>query len=179
MSGNINLMKLIKENQIAAIAIACATAAVIVYLIMFAPLAKNLKLKYTECRICENQVLDARNLISYARNIDKSYAGRVLISEKEAAAGIDEFIKHGKSLGVHFISVKPGNIIIKEDAYYKILPMDLEIEAADKQFVSFMGSIDELKKAIVTVDSFDITPDMQDRRKLHADMIINIYLSKQ
>jgi len=148
MNVNIKLIKLIKENQVITIIIACVIVVLITYLVIFAPLMKNLRIKYVECRNCENQILDARNLISYARNIDKSYAGRVLISEKEAAAGVDEFIKHGKALGINFVSVKPRDVIIKEGSPYKILPIELDIEAQDKQLVDFMGSIDELKKAI-------------------------------
>lgn len=179
MDNKINLLKLIRENQIAAIAVAAIIAVFVVYAVVFVPLTKTIREKYALCRTCEIQVSDARNLINYARNIDKSYGGRVLISEREAAAGIDELIKHGKSLGIDFVSVKPRNLITKEGMAYKILPVELDIESAYKQFVSFMGSIDELKKAIVAVDAFDITPDTQDRNRLHVKMVINIYLSKK
>jgi hypothetical protein len=55
----------------------------------------------------------------------------------------------------------------------------MEIEANDTQLVKFMGSIDELKKAIVKVRSFDIVPDKSDRRILNMHMIIDLYLSSK
>jgi len=45
--------------------------------------------------------------------------------------------------------------------------------------VSFVASIDELKKAIVRIKSFNITPQKEDRDKLDVDMIIEIYLSSR
>jgi len=175
--NNFDLIGLIRKNQAAAIASGAALAVATAYLVFFAPLLKELGSKYAECRSCENQVIDARNLVDLGDKIDKEYGGRVLLSEKEAAAGIDEFTKHGKSLGVSFISMKPGEIVAKEGAPYKILPIDMELEANDAQLVKFMGSIDELKKAIVKVKSFDITPTKNDRRTLNAHMVIDLYLS--
>jgi len=171
------LIKLIKENQIIVIAVSVLIAISVIYFIIFIPLIRELKVKYTECRLCEGQTVYARSLIGYASHLDASSGERVLVSEKEAAEGLDEFTNHGKSLGINFISIKPKEIIVKEGVPYKILPIELEIEATDKQFVSFMGSIDELKKAIITVNSFDINPDRQNRTLLEAKMVINMYLS--
>jgi hypothetical protein len=108
---------LIKKNRAAAIAIGIALCAIIAYLIFFVPALNKLGSKYAECRSCENRVIDARNLVELGDKIDKAYGGRVLLSEKEASTGIDEFTKHGKSLGVSFVSMKPGEIIIKDIAY--------------------------------------------------------------
>ncbi len=177
MKGKEKLINFIKENQIIAIAISILIAISVIYLIIFIPLIRELRAKYTECRLCENQAVDARNLIEYASRLDASYGERVLVSEKECAECVDELTKHGKSLGIDFLSMKPKEIVVKEGTPYKILPIELEIEATDKQFVDFLGSIDELKKTIVTVNSFDITPDRQNRKLLNAKMVINIYLS--
>lgn len=179
MNGNIDIKKIVRENQVAVLMISAALVLVFMYIIAIAPIANKLHLKYPECRICENQVADARNLIEAGRNIYKEYGGRTLISEQEAAVGIEGFTKYGKSLGVNFLSIKPQDIIKKEGALYKILPIELSFEASGEQFVKFMTSVDELKKAIVTMKSFDITPDKDDRKKLKVSMVINIYLSLQ
>jgi hypothetical protein len=172
-----NLIKLIKGNPMAVLAAAIAVVAFIAYIIIFTPMIKEIKKKYLECRRCESEVINAHNIIEYAKTVGKSYGCRVLISEKEAATGIEEFTEHAKELDVNFLSLKPQNIITKEGVPYKIMPIELELEAPDKQFVDFLGSIDELKKAIVTVENFDITPDLNDHAKLHAKMVVDIYLS--
>ena len=177
MSGKFDLMKFIRANQTAVIITVIAVSISLAYGIFFFPRMKELRAKYMDCRSCENQVVGARNLIEAVSRLDKESGTRTLISEKEAASGIDEFTKHSKSLGINFLSMKPGNVIIPEGVSYKILPIEMEIESTGEQFVKFAGSIDELKKAIVTVKSFDITPDKDDDRRLKVDMVINLYLS--
>ncbi len=179
MSANINIKNIVKEKKAAVLIISAALILVFVNIIVFSPIANKLRLKYQECRICEGQVADARNLIEMGRKIDKEYGGRTLISEQQAAIGIEEFTRYGKSLGINFISIKPQNIIKQENVLYKILPLELSFETSGEQFVKFMASIDKLKKAIVTVRSFDITPDKADRKQLKVGMVVNIYLSLQ
>jgi len=177
MSDKFDLMKLIRTNQTVVIIVSIAVIVLLGYVIFFFPRVKELHAKYSDCRLCESQVVDARGLIETVSRLDKESGARILISEKEAATGIDEFTKHSKSLGINFVSMKPGNIITPDGMPYKILPIELEIEATGEQFVKFAGSIDELKKAIVTVKSFDITPDKEDDRKLKIVMVIDMYLS--
>jgi len=177
MSGKFDLMKLIRANQTIAVIAAIAISISLIYGILFFPRMKELRAKYLDCRSCESQVVDARSLIEAVPKPDKESGTRVLISEKEASSGIDDFTKYSKSLGVDFLSMKPGNIVIPQGMPYKVLPIEMSIEATGEQFVKFTGSIDELKKAIVTVKSFDITPDKDDGRRLKVDMVIDMYLS--
>jgi Tfp pilus assembly protein PilO len=177
MSGKFDLMKLIRDNQAIAVIAAIVISVSLVWGIFFFPRMKELRAKYLDCRLCESQVVDAHNLVEAVSRLNKESGTRVLISEREAASGIDEFTKHGKSLGINFLSMRPGNVIIPEGMPYKILPIEMEIEATGEQFVKFAGSIDELKKAIVTVKSFDITSDKDDDRILKIDMVIDVYLS--
>lgn len=177
MNGKFDLMKLIRANQAIAVIVVIAISIPLVYGIFFFPRMKELRAKYLDCRSCESRVVDARNLIKAVSMLGKEYGTRILISEKEAASGIDEFAKYSKSLGINFLSIKPGNVIIPEGMPYKILPIEMEIDATGEQFVKFVGSIDELKKAIVTVKSLDITPNKDDGRRLKVDMVIDMYLS--
>ncbi len=177
MSDKFDLMKLIRANQTIVIIAVVAVIISLAWGILFFPRIKEARAEYLDCRLCESQVADARNLIEAVSRLDKETGTRTLISEKEASSGLDEFTKYSKSLGINFISVKPGNAMIPEGMPYKILPIEMEIEATGEQFVKFVGTIDELKKAIVTVKSFDITPERDDDRKLNINMVIDMYLS--
>jgi Tfp pilus assembly protein PilO len=179
MSIDIDIKKVLKEHQTEVLITAAILIASIIYIIIFAPVAGKMRLEYEKCRACETQVAEAHNLIEMGHKIDKEYGSRVLISEQEAAVGIEEFTRHGKSLGINFISIKPLNVVKDENALYKILPVELLIEASAEQFLKFIGSIDELEKAIVAIKSFDITPDKNDRKKLKIGMVVNVYLSLQ
>jgi Tfp pilus assembly protein PilO len=177
MNGKFDLIKLIRANQMVSVMVVIAIIMSFVYGMLFFPRMKVLRAKYLDCRSCESQVSDARNLIEAVSRLSKESGARTLISEKEAASGIDEFTKHSKSLGINFISMKPGDVITPKGMPYKILPIEMEIEATGEQFVKFAGSIDELKKAIVTVKSFNIMPNKDDFRRLKIDMVVDIYLS--
>jgi len=177
MKSKFELIKFIKANQTITIIAAIVVGVMLIYGILFFPCMKELRAKYMDCRSCESRVADARNLIAAVSKLDKESGARALISEKEAASGIDEFTKYSKTLGINFLSMKPGNIIIQEGMPYKILPIEMDIEATGEQFVKFVGTIDELKKAIVTVKSLDIAPNKDDNKKLKVDMVIDMYLS--
>ena len=177
MKDKIDIIKIVKENQVVALIISTVFIVIFIYILVFVPLANKLRIKYLECVGSEGQVADTRHLIEMGHKIDKEYGSRVLISEQQAAAGIEEFTRYGKSLGISFLSMKPQDIIKQESAQYKILPLELSFEASGEQFVKFIGTIDELKKVIVTVKSFNITPEAGDRKKLRVNMVINIYLS--
>jgi len=177
MKDKESLIRLIKENRVIVASVAVLIVASVTYVIIFAPLINRLGAKYKEYRLYNDRIVDALNLIEYARGINASFGSRILISEKDAAKGLEEFVRHGKSIGINFISIKPSEIIVKQNTPYKILPVELDIESTGEQFVDFMGSIDELKKAIVTVNSFEVTPDKQNPKRINANVVVNIYLS--
>lgn len=179
MKGKIRIIKIIKENEVAALITPAAVAAIIIYIAILMPLSNKVRARYLECGMYEGQAANARKLIEVSQKIAPEYQSRVLVSEQQAAVGIEEFTRHGKSLGINFLSLKPKNIIKPESALYKILPVELSFEANGGQFVKFIGSIDELKNAIVTVKSFNLAVNSDDRKKLIGNMVVDIYLSPE
>ena len=177
MANKIDIKKLFAENTIMAVAVVVVIAVFVVYFTVFAPLLKTIKLKYLECKSCENQIVEARDLIAYTSGLDKTYGGRILISEKDAASAIDELAKDGKSLGIDIISMKPKDIAVKESTPYKILPVDMAVESPDEKFVDFIGSIGNLNKALIRIKAFEVYPDKDDRTKLKANLTLEMYLS--
>ena len=137
-------------------------------------LAAKLKNRYIECRNCENDVLAARNLIESA---GKNLGNMTLMTEKDVPLAIEELTRHGKLKGVSFISMQPKEIVLDKDSNYKILPIEMEITAGDKQFSEFLGSLDELKKTLIKIKRFDIVPANEDRTILRARITLEIYLS--
>lgn len=159
-----------------AIIITAAAAAVIggVYLFVYKPLISALGAKYSECRLLESQVLAERAAIRLAGTVSGE---RVLMTEKETSLAMGELTGHGKSMGIEFVAIKPGEIIQKEGSPYKVFPVEVDIKGSYKQFLSFLGALDELKKSLATVESFDMYPDKEDKPKLRASIVINVYFS--
>lgn len=158
------------------------TAAVIVslfmiYVIFYRPLIKRLRMKSSEYTVIENNVNKARKLIDLSKTMKTNI---VMINEKEVSLAIDELARHGKDFGVEFRSIKPREVV-KEDSVgrYKMLPVDMEVIASDKQFSDFLGSFDELKKSLIKIDSLEIIPDEKNKSMLKAKIVINIYFSSE
>jgi Tfp pilus assembly protein PilO len=136
------------------------------------PIMKDLKTKVQTYRVLDAQVRDARGVIASAGKITEE---RDLLSEREVSVAIDELAKTGKSMTVAFQSIRPRELAQGPDPRCKVLPVDLTVEATDRQMVSFMGALDDLKRNLITISSFDVVPDKDDPTKLRATMTVNLY----
>ena len=146
----------------------------IAYIFFYNPLIRALNFKLSESRSIEGQLLEMRDTIKLAGD---GAGGRVLLAEKDASLAIDELTKHGKSMGVNFVSIMSREIIKSPDSQYKILPVEMVVEATDQQFSQFIGLLDELKKSVITVESFDAAPEKENPSKLKAIIVIDMYFS--
>ena len=88
---------LTKENSIMAALIVFALIILGAYLFIYAPLIKELKVRYLACKEVENDVIEARNIIESA---GRTYAKRVLMPEEDISQAIDEMTRRGKAEGV-------------------------------------------------------------------------------
>jgi Tfp pilus assembly protein PilO len=140
------------------------------------PLMKELRKHYLECKSLEADVLDARNVITL---VDKTYAERVLIKEKDISQAIDKLTRHGKLEGINFISINPKEIRKKADSRYKILPIEMEIESGYEQLGAFLGSLDDLEKGLIKVKSLYVVPNKEDPSRLMTDLVVDMYLLGQ
>lgn len=167
-------IKLPKEKYAMICLSAIAGTVFAAYLVLYVPLMKQLKAKHSECKALESQAGGARSIIGSA---GKEYGDRLLTTEEGSSMVIDELAKRGKLIGVNFISIKPGEIMEIKESQHKTLPIEIEIEGSDEQCAAFLGSLDELKNSVITVKSFDIMPNAEDRSRLNAQLTVNVYLS--
>jgi len=167
-------IKLTQGRLIMAIAGAIAIAMLLIYFIIYAPLIKRLNANYREYRSYDEEVLKVHNTIETA---SRTHDGKGLIAEEDVSFAIDELTKYGKSIGINFISMRPGEIIADKEAKYKILPIEMEIESNNEQFSEFLGSLDEFKRSLIKIKSFELASNTEDRAKLKAKITVYMYLS--
>ena len=115
--------ELTKEKRVIVIGAAIALIILVVYLILYAMLMKDWRIRYLECKSIENDVLDARNIIESAEG---ARGKRVLIAEEDASRAIGEVTNHGRLNGVNFISITPKKVRKEKGSRYKILPIEME-----------------------------------------------------
>lgn len=163
-----------KDKVIIAVSTGAILMAISVLIIFYAPAIKKMAAKGSECRKIETEVRQARTLISQAGKI---YGDRTLISEDEVGWAMEEITKHGKAMGINFISIKPSEIKEVPGTGYKVMSIDMRLEATDKQFSEFIGAADTLKKGLLKISGFDISPKEDDPVKLDCRLLLDMYIS--
>lgn len=172
LGGLVKKIEFIKENGLMVAAGAILVIAIGLYFIFFIPVQRELKAQFLECKDCEDDVVQTRNIIEFA---GKVYSKRVLATEKEVSQILDELTKYGRMKGIDFVSIKPGEVVLADK--YKILSVEIAVESTYRELSAFLGSLDDLDKGVVKVKSFNIVPDEEDPWKSTADLVIDIYLS--
>jgi hypothetical protein len=168
-------IELTQEQTLIAMTAAAMAAILLALLIFYAPLIKKLKASHEECVLREKEVLDARGRIKSAGQIPVEKA---LVTEDDIALAIDELTEHGRSMGINFISLKPGEITDAKEPQYKVLPIDMEIESKDQQFSDFLGELDGLRRSLIKVKSFDLTLGKEGRPGVNARVAVDMYLAR-
>lgn len=172
----IGKIELTKEKSIIVVSVVIIVIALGVYLVFYAPLMRQLKTKYLECKSIESQVIQAWDIIG---SVGKTYGERVIMTEEDVSRAIDALTKHGKLKGINFISISSKEEKKERESQYIILPIEMKIEATYEQLGIFLGSLDEPQKGLVKVKSFDIVPGEKDPSKLTTDLVVDIYLSRK
>jgi Tfp pilus assembly protein PilO len=143
------------------------------YLIVFRPVRHRLRLLHKECKTLETELGQAHRDIELLKSRDIK---RRLVSEREVALAIDELTKLGKSCGINFISLAPGQIEARK--VYDVLPIDMEIESTFDGLGDFLGKLDELKRTIVKVKGFTVVGVPMNPKMLSTRLNLEMCLSE-
>ncbi len=162
----------LKENRI--IVMPVLAGAALILIIPVIRMAGLLRAQYRECRLNEYRVASAEKSIASPGALS---GGGMLTSEGDVSAALDELMQHGKAMGVIFHSVKTAQITVEPGGRYNILPIETEIEGGERKVAAFLGALTGLKKGLLRVRSFDITPLKDDRTKLTVHLTLNMYLA--
>ena len=171
----LNLLLIEKQKQIFIGAGLAAALAVGFFFFLFRPLARDLKVRSSECLSLEAEVAQARSRVfGFKTGEDK----RGLISEKEVMPAIAELTQAGKSKGIQFVSVTPRSVEKREGKGFKVLPIEAEILSNYRQLSLFLGLLDELGKSLVTVESFSTLPDRDKPTQLVTTLLVHLYVGE-
>ena len=157
--------------------IATVGAAVIIilgfYLFLCNPLVNKIKPARLECVSVENKLSELRAAINAAKTEE---AREITASEEDVAFAIDELTRHGKSIGINFISMTPRQL---EDrgGRHKVLPVEIEVGATYEELGAFFALLEELKESLITVSSFTIAADNKKPDNLKTKLVINIHIA--
>ncbi len=165
-------MKLTKEKLVVIVSAAAAVAFLGIWLIFFRPLADKLKSLHLEYRGLEISLARARDA---AGSLKSKGFKKELVSEAEVSLAIEELTKEGKAKGINYISLTPKQIERRQGPY-KMLPVDLELEASYAVLSDFLGKLDELKRSLVCIRKLNIIPNKANPKISTTRLSLDMYI---
>lgn len=165
---------LTKQQLVIIVSVAAAIALLGIWLILFSPLINKLKLLHLEYRDLETSVLQARDAIS---SLKLKELKKGLVSEADVSLAIEELTREGKAKGINFISLTPKRIE-RQQAPYKVLPVDLGLEASYVMLGDFLGKLDDLNRSLVLIRKFYIVPNKLNPKMLTVRLSLDMYFSE-
>ncbi|GEM_PF-4819536 len=153
-------------------------AVVGLYVVFYAPLAGKLHQAALRCVALEKEAVVVRSAaVSLKGSGGTSSGGRRLLSENEISSAIDELTKAGKAHRVRFSSLTPRDASTDTGSGYRTLPVEIEAESGYKELGIFLGDLENLPKGLVTVESFDLTPDSRNPSIFKTRLSLDLYLA--
>lgn len=172
-----NLAGFFKEKPLIAVASILMVMALGAYLFMYGPLINKLRKTHRECKRLETEVIWIREAAGTLKMGDTKY--RPAASE-DFSSGIDELTRKGRLEGINFTSITPKDIQERgKGQYYKVVPIEIEMESTYEALGIFLGSLDKLKSSVFTVGKFNIAHADEGAQKLKAKLLVNMYLLNQ
>jgi len=165
-------IELTKQQLVVIVSVAVAVALLGIYLILFRPLINKLKLLHLECNGLETSVLQARDAIS---SLKLKELKKELASEADVSLAIEELTKEGKARGINFISLTPKQIE-RQQAPYKVLPVEMELEASYVMLGDFLGKLDDLNRSLVLIRKFNIVLNKPNPKMLTVRLSLDMYI---
>ena len=169
-----NIRKIIEERPVLFLILILLGGAVIVILVFLSMLHRLQEFESQERLMAE----DINLVNGLMRTRDQTHFSPQLVALNDAATVMEEISALGNTHSIIFLSMARQDK--SKSAYKKIdtLPVDLETQSTYKQLGFFMGALNDLRRGIVLIDSFQITRDAQEPGKVRSKMHMHICLKK-
>ncbi|OGX23940.1 MAG: hypothetical protein A3J51_03815 [Omnitrophica WOR_2 bacterium RIFCSPHIGHO2_02_FULL_45_21] len=139
---------------------------------IYFPLLKEIRKSDSLCKSLKEQLKTAENL----RDFQKAGIHKRFVSQKELALTLDKITEAAKSRSLNFISISQQEIKALDG--YRVLPVEMELDAGYKQLGLFWGDLENLQDVLVTVENFQASSDEKLLPKILCSLTLNIYITQ-
>lgn len=168
-------MTKIQPDKKTIIIIVGIAAAVIAFVLMAAPLFKEVRSMGTQVKVLEQEMASVRQAIQLKGKFRKKGD---LLTRREVSLAIDEIGKTGVLRKITFLSIIPRKITKAQGSKYPVLPIRMVLQSEYKDLGLFLRALEGLKQSIVTVRSFEIRSGGQVPSQIRTDLVIELYLQE-
>ena len=147
---------------------------VVAWIWVYAPLVTKVKSKTFQCVQMEDRAAQARRVAVSSWGAGRKLA---LIRENEISPALDEMTRKGKEAGVNFVSITPHLAVKPEGSSLRVLPVELETKSAYQSLGMFLGDLQEMDSAFLTIRHFEVKVDPSNPAQVVARIALHLYLS--
>lgn len=147
---------------------------ILFFAFLIRPLSGRVHLKEEELRVVEQKLEEGREMIKVAGRWGQ--AG-TLLRKEEISLAMDEITKAGQSFDVSFVSISPREAEAVPGVPCRRLPIEIDVKSRYQDLGMFLGSLEKLKKSVVTVRQFVLSRDEIQPSSVNARVLVDIYLN--
>ncbi|OGX44608.1 MAG: hypothetical protein A3G37_03480 [Omnitrophica WOR_2 bacterium RIFCSPLOWO2_12_FULL_46_30] len=144
----------------------------LLFAFIYFPLLKEIRKMDSLWKSLKEQLRTAENL----RDFQKIGIHKRLVSQKELVLVLDKITEAAKSRLLNFKSISQQEIKALEG--YRVLPVEMELDADYKQLGLFLGDLENLQDALVTVENLQVNSDEKLLPKILCSLTLNIYITQ-
>mgnify|MGYP000132608337 CR=1 FL=1 len=171
------MMKLDTDaNKKTIILVASMVACCALAFVLMQPLLAKKRRVSKELRLLDKELSDIRATLD--REKTKRGQEKYLLARGEVSKAINEIVNTGTSLNINFLSNSPDAIGKSRDSQYSILPIHMKIQSTYKDLGIFLGALENLDFAIVTVRNFSVERVLEILPEIYTDLVIEVYLKE-
>lgn len=150
-----------------------AGAALFFLSLLYILLGSRLGKRGEELKKLQAELKTARETILFSQ---KGYEEPIFLpTQKELPLVMDEMTELGKSLGIDFRSIRPGEIGTDSSGSL-VVPVEMTVVSTYKELGQFIGALAALKRGLVVVDSFGIGRDQALLPRLQCHLRVKVVL---
>lgn len=138
---------------------------------IYFPLLKEIRKKDSLWKGLKEQLKTAEGL----RDFQKTGIHKRFVSQNELGLVLDKITQAAKSRSLNFKSISQEEV--KAFDGYRVLPVEMELDADYKQLGLFLGDLENLQDALVTVESFKLSSDEKLLPRILCSLTLNIYIT--
>ncbi|MCK4882914.1 MAG: type 4a pilus biogenesis protein PilO [Candidatus Omnitrophica bacterium] len=157
------------------IMVAGIAAAVIAFVLMAAPLFKEVRSAGVEVKALEQEMASVRQAI---QSKDKFQEKGDLLTSQKLSLAIGEISRTGTVRNINFLSISPQKATKAQGSKYPVLPIHMVLQSEYKDLGLFLRALEGLKQSIVTVRSFEIRSGGQIPSQIRTDLVVEVYLQE-
>lgn len=163
-------LKVNKKNL--GIASGVAVFLFLLFAFIYFPQLKEIRKRDSLWKSLKEQLKTAENL----RDFQKAGIHKRFISQKELGLTLDRITEAAKSRSLNFKSISQQEIKALDG--YRVLSVEMELDGDYKQLGLFLGDLENLQDALVTVENFRLSSDEKLLPRILCSLTLNIYITQ-